>query len=126
MRVSDVSSTNPAQSATQQGRGKQEATVDRVVGDQQLSNELENHQEGSRREDLNREEMEEVVEVLNDTVQSFHKNLSFEIHETSERVMGKLIDISQDEVIKEFPPEEMLDTLGRIKQAVGMIIDEKI
>ncbi|MCK8824187.1 flagellar protein FlaG [Fuchsiella alkaliacetigena] len=77
-------------------------------------------------EELTREEFEEGIEALNDTVQSFHENLEFELHETTEQMMARLVDLRDNEVIKELPPEEVLDMLGKIREMVGLIVDERI
>ena len=59
-------------------------------------------------------------------MQTFHEDLQFKIHEESDMMMAKLVNIQKHETIKEMPPKEMLDMLGKIKKMVGLIIDEKI
>jgi flagellar protein FlaG len=80
----------------------------------------------ARVKELTKERIEEATEKLNETVQTLHEDLQFELHDESERMFAKLVDLEKHETIKEFPPEKMLDMLGRIKKAVGLIIDEKI
>jgi flagellar protein FlaG len=75
---------------------------------------------------LSKEEIEENLEQLNEAVEAVNKNFRFELHEESDRMMVKIIDSKKGEVIKEIPPKETLDMLGRIKEMVGIIIDEKI
>ncbi len=79
-----------------------------------------------KQKDPSEEELEDGVEQLNGAVHAFHEDLNFKLHEKSERMMVELVNVDKDEVIKEFPPKEMLDMLGRIKEMVGLIIDEKI
>ncbi len=74
----------------------------------------------------NKEKLKEGIEKLNETIQTFHEELKFEIHEESERMMTKVVNIEKNEVIKKIPPEEILDMIGRIKEMVGLILDEKI
>ena len=40
--------------------------------------------------------------------------------------MVQVIDVNTEEVIKELPPEEMLDLKARIHEMVGILIDEKV
>ncbi|WP_027339038.1 flagellar protein FlaG [Halonatronum saccharophilum] len=126
MDISGVRGTSNIESMSSRSEGRQandavkEVRVNQSL-DNQLNRSLEKH-----KEEIEKDSLEEGVEALNETVQSFHKNLSFQLHEDSERMMVKLMDIKSDEVLKEFPPEEILDMLGRIRQAVGLIIDEKI
>jgi len=41
-------------------------------------------------------------------------------------MMVKVVDLNTDEVIKELPPEEMLDLQARIHEMVGILIDETV
>lgn len=72
------------------------------------------------------QELEESIKDLNKAVEALHKDLRFQIHEQSERLMVEVIDVVKNEVIKEIPPQQLLDMLGRIREMVGLIIDEKI
>lgn len=70
--------------------------------------------------------LEEGVEELNDTVDALHRDLKFKIHEGSDRMMVEVINLDNNEVIKEIPQKEVLDMIGRIREMVGLLIDEKI
>ena len=43
----------------------------------------------------------------------------------TQRIMVKVINIDTDEVIKELPPEDVLDTVARIREMIGLLIDER-
>ena len=53
-------------------------------------------------------------------------NLQFEIHEKTDRLMVKFVDRTDQRVIKEFPPRELLDTLAAIQEYVGVLLDKKV
>lgn len=72
------------------------------------------------------EELEKGIEEINDTIEALNKDLRFMIHEESDRMMVEVINLDKNEVIKEIPPRELLDMIGRIREMVGLIIDEKI
>jgi len=72
------------------------------------------------------EDVKESVQDINDIVKKVKEDLSFEIHDETERMMVKVIDRKTHEVIKELPPEEMLDLSARIHEMVGLLIDEKV
>jgi len=72
------------------------------------------------------EDVKESVKDINDIVKNVKEDLSFEIHDETERMMVKVIDIKTKEIIKELPPEEMLDLSARIHKMVGLLIDEKV
>jgi len=88
------------------------------------------YKNNNNKENLDRtyfkEELEESIEEINKTVEALHKDLRFQVHEKSDRLMVEVIDVIKNEVIKEIPPRQLLDMLGRIREMVGLIIDEKI
>lgn len=67
----------------------------------------------------------EKVEQLNETAQLFNKKLHFEIHEETQRIMVQVMYADTGEVIREIPPQRILDLLARIEQALGILVDEK-
>jgi len=72
------------------------------------------------------EDVKKSVDDINDIVKKIKEDLAFELHDETERMMVKVIDRKTQEVIKELPPEEMLDLTARIHEMVGLLIDEKV
>ena len=73
-----------------------------------------------------RDDLEEKIDDMNNIMETLDEKLSFELHDKTERIMTRIIDIKTKEVIKEMPPEEMLDLAARIHEMVGLIIDEEV
>jgi flagellar protein FlaG len=71
-------------------------------------------------------EVKKSVKDVNEIVNQVKEGLSFQIHEDTEELMVQVIDVNTEEVIKELPPEEMLDLKARIHEMVGILIDEKV
>ena len=87
----------------------------------------------AKKEELSRNELlgllEEKTGQLNRTMEIFNKRLRFEVHEETERIMVKILEKkagNTDEVIKEIPPERVLDMLARLEEMIGLLIDERI
>ena len=79
----------------------------------------------------NSEQLEAAVELANQAMEISRYNLQFRIHEDSGRGQGKVIDAGSQEVIREIPPEQMLELSASIKQMldtfhkmVGVLVDE--
>jgi len=71
--------------------------------------------------------VEEEVDEFNETIEGFMvKDLKFQIHDESDRFFVQVVDVIEDEVIKEMPPEEFLDMKARIQDVVGIVIDELV
>ncbi|HCX64257.1 MAG TPA: hypothetical protein DHN33_03500 [Eubacteriaceae bacterium] len=77
-------------------------------------------------ESYNREELEQAVENTNALLFN-HQDTHFEfkVHEGTGRVMVNLIDNKTDEVVKEIPPEKILDLVANIWELAGIIVDER-
>jgi flagellar protein FlaG len=71
------------------------------------------------------EDLEEQVEKINTAAQTFNTGLRFRIHEESERVMVEVVDLDENEVIKEIPPEKILNMVAQIQNIIGLFIDTR-
>jgi len=87
----------------------------------------------AKKEELSRKELlgmlEEKTGQLNRALEIFNKRLRFEVHEGTERIMVKILEKrtgDTDEVIREIPPERVLDMLARLEEMIGLLIDERI
>jgi len=65
------------------------------------------------------------TEKLNQVVDLFNHQLRFEVDERSGKVIVKIVDKDTGETIRQIPPEEMLKTMARIDEVLGMMFDEK-
>lgn len=72
------------------------------------------------------EEVKDSVKDVNEIVKKVKEGLSFQIHEDTDELMVQVVDLKTEEVIKELPPEEMLDLKARIHEMVGILINEKV
>ena len=73
-----------------------------------------------------RNDLEEKIDDMNNIMETLEEQLSFELHEKTDRIMTQVVNIKTKEVIKEMPPEEMLDLAAKIHEMVGLLIDEKV
>jgi uncharacterized FlaG/YvyC family protein len=48
------------------------------------------------------------------------------VHEATRRITVKVVAEETGEVLREFPPERLLDVLASLQATVGLLIDEKI
>ena len=71
------------------------------------------------------EELEEAVKQANDASDAVDLNLRFQIHEKSERIMVEVVDIRNNEVVKEIPSEQVLNLVGQIQDLIGFFLDEQ-
>ena len=73
---------------------------------------------------LDRNELDGAVNKVNITMGLFENGLSFMVHEKTNRIIVRLVNNHTGEVIKEIPPEKMLDIAADILEMIGLIIDK--
>ena len=72
---------------------------------------------------------EEVEQYLNKLFKSnllFNRKLKLSVNRELNQVIVKVIDRSTDEVVREIPPEEIQRLEAKLKEAIGLLIDEQI
>ncbi|KNF09640.1 flagellar protein FlaG [Gottschalkia purinilytica] len=68
----------------------------------------------------------DAFEKVNKEFLTYDRRLEFSIHEGTNEVMVKVIDVHTDEVIREVPPQKILDLVAKLWEVAGLILDEKI
>jgi flagellar protein FlaG len=66
-----------------------------------------------------------AIETANNSHVSRFTRLEFSIHETTRQIMVKVYDRTTDEVIREIPPERVLDFVAFLWEAAGIIVDNR-
>ncbi|MCB8814163.1 flagellar protein FlaG [Desulfosporosinus shakirovi] len=75
-------------------------------------------------EELTCDDISKITNGLNMFMNTINTDLQFEIHEGSGQIMVQFVDRQAQQVIKEFPPHELLDTLAAIRDYVGVLLDK--
>jgi flagellar protein FlaG len=71
-------------------------------------------------------EVERYMKKLFKSNMVLNKKLKYSVNEQLGQVVVKVIDSETDKVIKEIPPAELQRLYIRIREAIGLIIDEEI
>lgn len=70
------------------------------------------------------EKIKKVMEGIREQLPN--AEAKFGIHEDTQRIMIKLVDKDTQKIIKEFPPEKVLDLLAKSLELAGVLVDEKL
>ncbi len=70
-------------------------------------------------------EMRQAVEALNGFLRANESHIQFALHEKMKQLMVQVIDDRTQEVIKTFPPKELLDLAAKIRELVGALLDKR-
>jgi flagellar protein FlaG len=71
-------------------------------------------------------DMRAALSELQQVGLAFNRRLQFSINQKLNEVVVKVVDQETDKVIKEIPPRELQIVHERIRDAIGLLFDEKI
>lgn len=71
------------------------------------------------------EDLHRALDIINQKVQQVMRDIKFSFDEKSDRVVIKVIDQSTKEVIREIPPEAVIDMAEQLDRTQGVLIKEK-
>lgn len=71
-------------------------------------------------------ELNHAVDQLNNTMQAYSTKLRFSVHEESGEMMVRVINEQDDTVIREIPPEKVLEMVAYFKKVLGIMVDKLI
>ena len=69
--------------------------------------------------------LERAIDKANLTFEIQNRSLRFKIHERTNEVIVKVVDSETEEVIREIPPEKLLDMFANMLELAGLIVDER-
>ncbi len=73
------------------------------------------------------EASQEMLETLtNDLDMLHHVGLQFSVHETTGRTMIKVINKDTNDLIREIPPEGLLNLAAKMQEMLGILFDKKV
>ena len=65
-------------------------------------------------------DLEKDIELIH------HVGLQFSVHEDTGRTMVRVVNKDTDRLIREIPPEEVLDLAAKLEEMIGMVFDKKV
>ena len=66
-----------------------------------------------------------MIERANKAIAGSTCNFEYSIHEGTKEIMVKVIDQDTKEVIREIPPEKILDMVAKMWEMAGILVDER-
>ena len=66
-----------------------------------------------------------AIEKASGRIENYNKKLEFSIHKETNQIMIKVVDKNTKKVIKEIPPEKILDMMAKMVELSGNFIDER-
>jgi len=69
--------------------------------------------------------LNEALQKLKTVGDIFNRRLDFRVDEETNRIIVKVIDTETDKVIKEIPPEQLVELAAKIQKMIGLLVDEE-
>lgn len=66
-----------------------------------------------------------IVKEANKAIMMYNRSLEFSVHEKTKDIIVRVIDTETKEVIREIPPEKILDLVASILEMAGLLVDER-
>lgn len=77
-------------------------------------------------ESLSPSRVRETAESLGRALTSINRGIHFEIDDSTDRVITTIIDKETREVIRQIPPEEVLEISQRLRTFMGVLLDTEV
>lgn len=67
----------------------------------------------------------DAIDRVNKAISGSNREFKFSVHEKTKQIMVKVIDADTKEVIREIPPEKVLDMVAQMWEMAGILVDER-
>ncbi len=95
-----------------------------AAGDAQETGDQQNGQDDNN--PLTHEFVSEMTKELNELMSKLNCDLEFQYHQEVGVMSVKMVDKNTKEVIKEYPPEEIVDGMIKAREWLGAFLDKKV
>ena len=124
-RVSDTSSRmKTADYNDQEQQVKRIDDVQNAPKYNQAEEEEDPLKEREEREPMDEKSVSYMMQELNELMSKINCNLEFQYHKEVNMMSVRMLDKKTHEVIKEVPPEDMLDQMAKAREWLGAFLDK--
>jgi len=71
-------------------------------------------------------ELSDAVRRANKSLEWAKRHFEYSMHDETNTFVVRVIDSETDELIREIPPERILDLVARLWEVAGLIVDERV
>lgn len=115
--VTPVSGVNPSQRSASAG-AEQGVNAKSTLAEQPAAS-------NKTPPEMPREQLDSVVASMQTAIQSISRDISFQVDDSSGRVVVKVVDGSSGEVVRQIPSEEALELAVRLEDMRSLLFREE-
>ena len=75
--------------------------------------------------EVTREQVEKAAKEVNDFLKPINNSLQFQLDDDTGKTIVKVIDVATQDIIRQFPSEEMLSIAKAIDKMKGLLVHQK-
>ncbi|MBN1850779.1 MAG: flagellar protein FlaG [Deltaproteobacteria bacterium] len=79
---------------------------------------------GSKKQGDSGARIEHIAQAMDNYVQSIRRDLKIQVHQNTGKLIVKVISENDGKVIREIPPEELLDLAAKVEEMMGVLFNE--
>lgn len=68
----------------------------------------------------------DAVHSTNKRLEVYNSRLEFSIHEQTNDIMVRVVDVNTNETIREIPPRKIVDMIASILERAGLLVDKRV
>ena len=74
----------------------------------------------------NRSKIENIAQALDQYMKSMQKDLKIQVHEATGHIIVKVLSKEDGKVLREIPPEKMLNLAAKMEEMTGILFNENV
>ncbi|NLM06629.1 MAG: flagellar protein FlaG [Tissierellia bacterium] len=79
-----------------------------------------------KEKEYSEEDLQQAVDKVNKQVVAFDRHFEISVHDATNRIMVKVVDSTNNELIREIPPEKFLDMVAKFCELAGLAVDKRV
>lgn len=87
---------------------------------------IQEEQKKAARGELDEKELKDILDKFNEFLNVFNIQLRFKLHKETKTWIVRVVDVENNKVIREIPPEKILDMFAKMMELMGIVFDERV
>jgi flagellar protein FlaG len=79
-----------------------------------------------KEQEITKEDIAAITENLNSFMEELSADIRFKLHDKTGTLMVQVFNPRNEKILREFPPHELLDTVAKISEYVGSLLDKRV
>ena len=124
LNIAEYSKARPRRNSVEQSFANKSEPVKSMNNNLKRKNPVE-ARKISEFDEKHKNAVEKAIEDANKLLYATKKKLAYTTHEKTNRLMVTVVNVDTEEVIREIPPEKLLDAYAQMLELAGLLVDKR-